>query len=292
MTSLRRFFYSALPHHALSRLGARAAKFRAGPLAAAFIRWFVRRYDANLGEAVEADPHAYPSFNAFFTRALNAGARPMPDAPDAVISPVDGVVSACGSIAGDTIFQAKGADYSAAALLGNSRDAELYKNGRFATIYLRPGDYHRVHTPLAGRLKYIRHIPGRLWPVRPWAVESIPGLFTRNERLVLEFTAPKTSYALVMVGALLVGGLETVVTGPVHRGRREPTCWNLEAAPRHFERGEEIGRFNFGSTVILLFPQDTVSLSDALGAGAELRLGEMIGIRDPGPGFPQPDFSG
>ncbi|MGH8161083.1 MAG: phosphatidylserine decarboxylase, partial [Gammaproteobacteria bacterium] len=125
----------------------------------------------------------------------------------------------------------------------------------------------------------------------PWAVESIPGLFTRNERLVLEFTAPQTSCALVMVGAFLVGGLETIVTGPVRRGRREPACWNLEAAPRHFDRGEEIGRFNFGSTVILLFPQGTVNLSDALGAGAELRLGEMIGTRDPGLGSRHPDFS-
>lgn len=250
---------------------------RGGPLTAAFIRRFVHRYGVNLDEAAESDPRAYPNFNAFFTRALRDGARPLPADPAAVACPVDGVVSAAGSITHDTLIQAKGMGYLTTALLGNAQSATLYANGTYATLYLRPRDYHRVHAPLAGRLERIHHIPGRLWPVRPWAVERIPGLFTRNERLVLEFSSADGRYALVMVGALLVGGLETVITGPVRRGRREPASWNLEAAPRQFERGEEIGRFNFGSTVILLFPESSANLHPALTTGAELRLGQTLG---------------
>ncbi len=281
MTTLRRSFYTALPHHAISWLGARAARLRGGALTAAFIRWFVRRYSVNLDEAAEPDPRAYPNFNAFFTRALRAGLRPLPDDPAAAASPVDGVVSAAGTLTDGRLIQAKGIGYSAAALLGNAETAAFYAEGNHITLYLRPCDYHRVHAPLASRLEYIHHIPGRLWPVRPWAVESIPDLFTRNERLVLEFATDEGRYALVMVGALLVGGLETVVTGALRRGRREPACWNLETAPRRFERGEEIGRFNFGSTVILLFPKGLANLDKALTPGIQTRLGQTIGALKP-----------
>ncbi|MGH8274614.1 MAG: archaetidylserine decarboxylase [Gammaproteobacteria bacterium] len=277
--NLRRGLYTVLPQHGLSRLGAWAARLRAGPLTTAFIRWFVHHYGVNIIEAVEPDPRAYRSFNAFFTRALATGARAQPEDPTALACPVDGVMSACGMIETDSLIQAKGIAYSTQALLGSKESAARYRDGRFATLYLRPCDYHRVHMPFAGKLQRIRHIRGRLWPVRPWAVEQIPGLFARNERAVLEFETRAGPCALIMVGALMVGGLETVVTGPIRRGRTEPDSWNLEAAPRHFERGEEIGRFNFGSTVILLFPPGGSTFDAVLVPGSELRLGQTISRR-------------
>lgn len=279
LARLRRSFYAALPQHGLSRLGAWAARLQGGPLTAVFIRWFVRHYGVNIVEAAEADPHAYRNFNAFFTRALRDGIRPQPEDSAAVAAPVDGIVSAGGSIENGMLIQAKSIDYTVQALLGSAESAAHYRDGSFLTLYLRPRDYHRVHVPLTGELQCIRHISGRLWPVRPWAVEEIPGLFTRNERLVLEFESDAGRYALVMVGALMVGGLETVVTGPVRRGRLEPVLWNLEAAPRRFARGEEIGRFNFGSTVILLFPPGGPILDAKLAPGLELRLGQSLSRR-------------
>ncbi|MDN5863922.1 MAG: archaetidylserine decarboxylase [Gammaproteobacteria bacterium] len=277
MASLRSALYAALPQHALSRLGARFARWRAGPLTTIFIRWFVRRYQVNLNEAAEPDPAAYRSFHAFFTRALAEDARAQPDDPAAVASPVDGVVSAGGRIYEDTIFQAKGLSYFATTLLGSAEAAARYRNGHFITLYLRPCDYHRVHVPLAGELQHIRHLPGRLWPVRPWAVAGVERLFARNERAVLEFSSDATAYALVMVGALMVGGLETRITGPMRRRCHAPEEWNLEMAPARFERGEEFGRFNFGSTVILLFPYDSVKLDATLVPGSVCRLGQSLG---------------
>lgn len=277
MPSLRRGYYAALPHHLLSRLGAFAARLRGGPLTTVFIRWFARHYGVNLGEAAEPDPRAYASFASFFTRALADGARPQPTALDAVTSPVDGVVSACGNLHDDTLLQAKGIDYSAARLLGSADAAARYRDGCFVTLYLRPCDYHRVHAPVTGTLRHIRHICGGLWPVRPWAVAGVDGLFVRNERVALEFDTSSGPYALVMVGALMVGGLETRVTGPIRRGRKRPSEWNLEATEATFERGEEVGRFNFGSTVILLFPKGQANFSPTLAPGQELHLGQYLG---------------
>lgn len=274
--SPQRTVFRVLPHRLLSRLGGWAARRHAGPLTRACVRWFVRRYGVDLSEAAAPDARAYPTFNAFFTRALRPGARAAPREPAAVASPVDGEVSAAGAIRSGTLLQAKGLDYSLAALLAG--DAQPYADGAFATLYLRPQDYHRVHAPLAGELVAIRHCRGRLWPVRPWAVRELPGLFCANERLVLEFVHARARYAVVMVGALMVGGLETVVTGPVRGRRAEPRRWNLEAAPRRFERGDEIGRFNFGSTVILVFARGFVALDDsALACGREVRLGQALG---------------
>jgi phosphatidylserine decarboxylase len=283
MPSLRRGFYAALPHHLLSRLGAFAARLRGGPLSQSFIHWFVRHYDVNLGEAAEPDPDAYASFASFFTRALADGARPQPPRTDAVASPVDGVVSACGAIHDGMVLQAKGIDYSVTQLLDSAEAAARYRHGRFVTLYLRPCDYHRVHAPITGTLRHIRHIGGRLWPVRPWAVAGVEGLFARNERAVLEFATSSGPYALVMVGALMVGGLETRLTGPIRGGRGRPSDWNLDATETTLERGEEVGRFNFGSTVILLFPENKVKLDGELETGRELRLGQPIGVRAPEP---------
>lgn len=270
--SPQRAVFRILPHHLLSRLGGWAARRRAGPLTTAWVRWFVRRYGVDLAEAA---PGAYATFNAFFTRALRPGMRMQPADPAAAASPVDGVVSAAGEIRGASLIQAKGLDYSLATLLAS--DPQPYEGGSFATLYLRPHDYHRVHAPLAGDLIALRHCRGRLWPVRPWAVKELAGLFCANDRLVLEFTRAGGPFALVMVGALLVGGLETVVTGPVGRRRRDPRRWNLAGAPRRFERGDEVGRFNFGSTVIVLFGRGLVTLDRAaLAAGREIRLGQVL----------------
>ena len=274
--SLQRRLFSLLPHHALSRLGGWAARRRGGAATTAFIRWFVGRYGVDLGEAAQASPAAYSSFAAFFARALRPGVRRWPEAPDAIASPVDGAVSAAGAVDAAALIQAKGIRYPVSELL--AADAAPYDGGRFVTLYLRPRDYHRVHAPVAGRLVTIRHCRGRLWPVRPWAVRGVPGLFCANERLVLDFETAAGRYALVMVGALMVGGLETVVTGPVGRRRRDPACWNLEAAPREFARGAEIGRFNFGSTVILVFERGCAALdAEALAPEREVRLGESLG---------------
>lgn len=274
--SLQRTVCQVLPHHLLSRLGGWAARRRAGPLTTLCVRWFVRRYAVNLAEAAQTDPGSYATFNAFFTRALRADVRAQPDDPAAVTSPVDGVVSAAGDIRRASLLQAKGRMYPVARLLASEHPP--YDDGHFATLYLRPQDYHRVHAPLAGNLVAVRRCGGRLWPVRPWAVRELPELFCANERLVLEFDSAAGRYALVMVGALMVGGLETVVTGAVRRRRRDPACWNLDGAPRSFARGEEVGRFNFGSTVILVFQPGRVALDHAaLGSGREVRVGQVLG---------------
>ncbi len=274
--AFQRALYGVLPQRLLSGIAGWVGRRRLGALTTGFIRWFARHYGVDLTEAAEPSVEAYASFNAFFTRALRTGARHWPEDPRAIASPVDGAVSAAGLIEGSTLIQAKGIHYSVERLIGS--DPAAYEGGRFATLYLRPHDYHRVHVPVRGRLVAVRHCPGRLWPVRPWAVASVPGLFAANDRVVLAFESEAGRYALVMIGALMVGGLETLVTGPIRRTAHEPACWNLEAAPREFARGDEIGRFNFGSTVILLFSRDRTTFdAQALALGREVRLGETLG---------------
>ncbi len=253
---------------------------RWGPITTGFIRWFGRHYGVNLSEAAHPQTSDYTSFSAFFTRALKVDARSWPTSETVVASPVDGVTSRAARLTNTTLIQAKGIDYSLDTLLASS--AHPYADGHFATLYLRPQDYHRVHAPLAGRLTHIRHIPGRLWPVRPWAVAGVAGLFAQNERVVLEFSAPTGPYALIMVGALMVGSMETVVTGPIGGNRHQPSVWNLETTQREFSRGEEIGRFNFGSTVILVFGVNALEWDNtALTPGREVRLGQPIGRLKP-----------
>jgi phosphatidylserine decarboxylase len=253
---------------------------RWGLITTSFIRWFVRHYGVNLSEATHPQASDYANFGAFFARALRTDARSWPTSETVVASPVDGVTSRAARLTDTTLIQAKGIDYSLGTLLASS--AHPYADGHFATLYLRPQDYHRVHAPLAGRLTHIRHIPGRLWPVRPWAVAGVAGLFAQNERVVLEFSAPTGPYALIMVGALMVGSMETVVTGSIGGNRHQPSVWNLEATQREFSRGEEIGRFNFGSTVILVFGVNALEWDNAaLTPGREVRLGQPIGMLKP-----------
>lgn len=252
------------------------ARRRWGTLTTLFIRWFVRRYGVDLDEAVKTEPSDYGSFADFFTRGLRDGARTWPTGGTNIACPVDGVASMAGEIRANTLVQAKLIDYPLQALIG--AEPTPYVGGHFATLYLRPQDYHRVHVPIGGQLTGIRHIRGRLWPVRPWAVAGVPGLFARNERGVLEFAGDTGPWALVMVGAMMVGSMETVVTGRIHGRRRQPDYWNLKNAACHFERGDEIGRFHFGSTVILLFgPGQMAWNATALTPGYPVRLGQSIG---------------
>jgi phosphatidylserine decarboxylase len=231
----------------------------------------------NLDEAVQPDPDAYPSFNAFFTRALRPEARPVEPAPDALVSPVDGYVSATGRIEDGTLLQAKGHRYSVAALLGNDADAARFAGGSFITLYLAPHNYHRIHAPCAARLEHMRHVPGRLFSVNEASVAAIDQLFARNERVVCTFDGPG-HMVLCLVGALFVGSMETIWHGAVTPvAQRRITDHDYRAAPRSFAKGEELARFNMGSTVILLFEPGRVTWDGALVSGAEVRMGRRIG---------------
>ena len=267
--------YGSLPHHLLSRLGGWMARRRWGILTRLFIGWFVRHYRVNLAEATRARSSDYASFADFFTRELRSGARTWPAEPGDVGCPVDGAVSVAGRITDGRLIQAKGIDYPAEALLGG--DPGPYLGGHFATLYLRPQDYHRVHMPVSGQLTAIRHLPGRLWPVRPWAVNDVAGLFARNERVVLEFEGEHGPWSLVMVGAMMVGSMETVVTGRIRNGSKEPARWNFETAACRFSQGDEIGRFHFGSTVVLLFGPGQIAWNPGhVRSAHEVQVGETL----------------
>jgi phosphatidylserine decarboxylase len=236
-----------------------------------------RRYGIARDEALSADNRDYAHFNAFFTRALKPGVRPFDPDPDALLMPADGKVSQAGRIRAGAIFQAKGHDYSAAALLGDEAAATPYRDGSFATIYLSPRDYHRVHMPWSGRLLETVHVPGRLFSVAPFTVEAIPGLFARNERLVCHFETSFGPMAVVMVAAMLVSGIETVWGGvevPPYASRLTRRDYRGDA--KRLERGAEMARFLMGSTVVVLVPPG-VELDPGLAPLAPVRLGQRLG---------------
>ena len=243
------------------------------------IAWFVGRYQVNMDEAAEPDIAAYPSFNAFFTRALRADARPL--AADDFVCPVDGAVSQCGAIEGDRIFQAKGHSYTCTALLaGDSAAAAQFQGGSFATIYLSPRDYHRIHMPCDGTLRRMVYVPGDLFSVNPTTARGVSGLFARNERLVCHFDTAHGPMALVLVGATIVGSMATVWHGVVNPPRRpRVTTWVYGsdgiAAP-FLRKGAEMGRFLLGSTVVLLWPQGALALHPAWRAASPVRMGEAM----------------
>jgi len=270
-----------LPQHALSRLVYWLTRSRQRWLSQTLIRLFVRSFRPDLGDAVETRLVAYRSFNEFFTRALRPGARPMPDDPLAIACPVDGTVSMAGAIDGQRLLQAKGHDYSLPALLAGHEDwVGRCSGGQFVTIYLAPYNYHRIHMPLAGSLQSAWYVPGRLFSVNATTTARVPGLFARNERLICAFEGPGGGFAMVLVGALFVGSMSTVWHGDVTPTRRR---WLRDlqplpgAAPLAAERGAELGRFNMGSTVILLLPPGRSAWHAGLGAGRIVRVGEPIG---------------
>ncbi len=267
---------SILPHQLLSRLVRHATRWTFRPWKNFLIDTVVQLYDVDLAEAQESDPHAYRHFNAFFTRALKPGARPLAGDESTLISPADGRISQAGRIRDGRIFQAKGQDFSCAELLGDAAAAEPYAGGHFATIYLSPRDYHRVHMPLAGRLVRTTHIPGRLFSVAPAVVEAVPRLFARNERLACHFEGPQGPFVVVMVGAMLVSGVQTSWAGeiipPYARAIRDDNFAGREVA---MERGAEMARFNMGSTVIVLLPGTHAGLAE-LEPGQALRMGQRL----------------
>lgn len=270
-----------LPHRLLSSLARRLAYSRSPRTSRWLIDTVVKRFDVDLAEAADPDPRAYPSFNAFFTRALRPGARVADPDPRALLMPADGRISQCGPIGHPDergrIFQAKGRSFTAAELLGRQADAEAFDDGVFATVYLSPRDYHRVHMPWTGTLRETVHVPGRLFSVGPAAVQQVPRLFARNERLVCHFDTDFGSMAVVMVGALLVSGVETVWSGeeiPAY-GKRI-TRKDYRGQDIVLERFAEMARFNYGSTVIVLLPRGVADLSPGLAAETPVRLGQRL----------------
>jgi phosphatidylserine decarboxylase len=267
-----------LPHRLLSHLANAAARVRWRPFKNWLIALVVRKFDVDMAEAEQPDALAYDSFNAFFTRALKPGARAADPDPASLLMPADGKISQAGAIVAGDIFQAKGHSFSAAELLGDDAAAALFADGGFATIYLSPRDYHRVHMPWTGTLRETVHVPGRLFTVAPWGVREIPRLFARNERLVCHFDSDFGPLCLVMVGALLVSGVQTVWGGeeiPPYGSRIVRKDYRGKYI--RLERFAEMARFNYGSTVIVLWPKGTVALSDGLASEQPVRLGQQLG---------------
>ena len=271
------FLQYILPHRALSRVVYWATRWTFAPWKNFLVSQIVRRYQVNMTEAAQPDPLAYPHFNAFFTRKLRADARRADAAPTSLISPADGRISQAGPIVDGRIFQAKGQDYTAAELLGDDAAAAPYRQGRFVTVYLSPRDYHRVHMPLRGVLQETVHIPGRIFSVAPFAVEAIPRLFARNERLVCHFQGEHGPFAVVMVGAILVSSVATVWDGLVIPPYA-PSIRRKSFAGQNIslDRFSEMARFNMGSTVIMLLPEGTVEL-DTLTSQQAIKVGERLG---------------
>ncbi|NVK40944.1 MAG: phosphatidylserine decarboxylase [Oceanospirillaceae bacterium] len=272
-----------VPQHCVSRLAGRLAECRDPWVKNTFIRWFAGRYGVNMREAEVENLRAYENFNAFFTRRLKPDARPIDPSPDSIVSPADGAISQLGAIDHGRIFQAKGRGYGLSTLLGgNSELAEAFKNGSFATIYLSPRDYHRVHMPVDGKLRETIYIPGDLYSVNQTTAANVDQLFARNERLVAIFDTELGPMAMVLVGAMIVAGIETVWAGQVAPLPRQPIRARFDAQDDQgirLARGEEMGRFKLGSTVILLFGPDVMRWRESLGAESPLRLGEAIGTR-------------
>ncbi len=271
-----------LPHRLLSSVARRLAYSDNPRLRRWLIDTVTRRFDVDLGEAAKSDPADYATVHAFFTRALKPGARtPDPD-PRALVMPADGRISQCGPITADPdgggrIFQAKGQSFTTAELLGDADSARAFDNGLFATVYLSPRDYHRVHMPWTGRLRQTVHVPGRLFSVGPAAVQHVPRLFARNERLVCHFDTDFGPMAVVMVGALLVSGVETIWSGEeIPAYGTTTTTKNYRGEEITVARFEEMARFNYGSTVIVLLPAGVAELASGLGPETPVRLGQTM----------------
>ena len=270
-----------LPHRALSRIVYWATRWTWRPWKNFLIRKIIKNYNVDMDEAQQPQATAYNSFNAFFTRALKPGARSAPADVSTIACPADGRISQFGSIRDGRIFQAKGFDFSAAELLGDATAAAEYINGHFITVYLSPRDYHRVHAPLTGTLRETVHIPGRIFSVAPFTVAAVPRLFARNERVICHFDGVDDNpcpFALAMVGAMLVSGVETVWGGieiPPYAGaivRKD-----YRGRDVRLERFAELGRFNMGSTVILLLPTGAAELDSGLAIDAPVRVGQTLG---------------
>ncbi len=282
MSVIKEFLFTIaqfiLPHHLLSRLIGYIAECRWPWLKNALIKQFISTYKVNMAEAADPEPESYTCFNDFFTRTLKSDAREFPKHDMEIACPADGAISQIGDIEKGRIFQAKGYDFSTRELLGGSEElAEQFEDGKFATIYLSPKDYHRVHMPLGGELKQMVYVPGRLFSVSPLTVNQIPRLFARNERMVALFETEHGPMAMVMVGAMIVASIETVWAGLVTPPKRKLQQLNY-GKPTRLDRGEEMGQFKLGSTVIMLFGKDMISWDNNLLADQPVRLGQKLGV--------------
>lgn len=269
----------ALPKQLLTVLAGKFAAAKAGSLTTRAIRWFVGRYGVNMSEAANPDIASYATFNDFFTRPLRPDARPQAAAD--FICPIDGSISQFGAIAGDQIFQAKGHRYSTAALVGGDGElAAQFENGSFATLYLSPRDYHRMHMPCDGRLLRMMHVPGELFSVNPATARGVPGLFARNERVVCVFESAHGPFLMVLVGATIVGSMATVWHGTVNPPRRGRVReWRYDDRQLRLHKGDEMGRFLLGSTLVMLFPKDALKFNSEWSPERPVRLGEKMGDR-------------
>ncbi|GAA4350966.1 archaetidylserine decarboxylase [Kangiella taiwanensis] len=267
-----------IPQHGLSILMGKIAESKNPTIKNAFAKWFIKKYGIDMSIAERENPEDYETFNDFFTRSLKEGVRPIAEGDSVIVNPADGKVSQLGPIEKGFIFQAKGHRYSAKTLLGG--DAELskpFENGEFATIYLSPKDYHRVHMPMKGKLTKMLHVPGNLFSVNPLTARNVPNLFARNERVVAMFDTDIGPMAMVLVGATIVGSIETVWEGTITPPTRDDIkTWDYHDKSITLEKGEEMGRFKLGSTVILLFPKDTIAWEDNMKAYAPTVMGTAL----------------
>lgn len=265
-----------LPKQALTIFAGKIANARAGKFTTRLINWFVGQYNVNMQEALNPDISSYASFNEFFTRPLRPDARPLANSD--LLSPVDGAISQFGPIAKDQIFQAKGHQYSTTALVGgDSQLASLFEDGSFATLYLSPRDYHRIHMPCDGRLTRMIYVPGALFSVNPTTARGVPGLFARNERVVCVFESASGPFVLTLVGATIVGSMATTWHGVVNPPRSaEVREWRYDNQQIILKKGEEMGRFLLGSTVVMLFPKGTVDFNPAWAPEKAICMGEAM----------------
>jgi len=268
-----------LPHHAISWLMFKTARIRWTPLKNFIIRSYTNLNPVKMHEAVEEDMFAYESLNAFFTRSLKPSCRPFDEDENTWLCPVDGSVSQAQSIKDGRIFQAKGQDYSLLELVGGDKQlAEKFNNGQFATLYLSPRDYHRIHMPATGKLKHMQYIPGRLFSVATFVVNHIPRLFARNERCVCYFETEQGPMAMILVGAINVSAIETVWHGLITSEARKIKRFNYDDEDIVLKRGTEMGRFNLGSTVIVL-STDQMKINEGIITGAEIKLGQRLAVK-------------
>jgi phosphatidylserine decarboxylase len=270
-----------VPHHLLSRLIGYAAECRVVWFKNRLINWFAQRYQVDMREAQVENPNAYEHFNAFFTRALKDGVRPLDETPGAILCPADGAISQLGAIEHGRVFQAKGHSFSVVELLGgDSERASPFMGGEFATVYLSPKDYHRVHMPLTGTLREMVYVPGHLFSVNQSTAVNVPELFARNERVVCLFDTERGPMAVVLVGAMIVASIETVWAGLVTPPKRALKTFRYDQAARApitLEKGAELGRFKLGSTAIVLFGPDQVQWTEGLDANSRVQMGQCLG---------------
>lgn len=271
-----------LPQHLLSRFAYRITRLEYEPLKDILIRTFISLYKVEMNIAVKPDPGQYLHFNDFFTRSLKPDSRPVAMQDECITSPVDGAISQIGDICADRIFQAKGHDYSTIDLLGGNEDmARSFSSGRFATLYLSPRDYHRIHMPIAGQLRQTIHVPGRLFAVNAHTTRVVDNLFARNERVICIFDTGAGLMAVILVGAIFVGSIETVWGGEITpSSNRDISTINHDAKNITLQKGQEMGRFNMGSTVILLFSRDSLQWLPTMVPGKKILMGEKLGLID------------